>query len=156
MWLVALGVTACGGSSGARGTTRLTASIHPIGAGPFGQPTVAQENCVRQHLGMPSFTGPISTLAASRSFGNPKYVAMLNGCGIHFVHGAGLGAPLSVNEVRLLHGYIVCVARNGYKLPTPNTSGNAPVFPAGTDRVRRYKVAARGCVSLADLRVAAP
>ena len=44
--------------------------------------------------------------------------------------------------------WITCVARNGYKLPTPNTSGTGTVFPAAIQRNYKYRAAAEHCVSI--------
>ena len=58
--------------------------------------------------------------------------------------------PLSATAITILHAYTACIAKHGYQLPTPNTSGNGPVFPAGTDRIRGYRTAAKSCTSISD------
>jgi hypothetical protein len=57
---------------------------------------------------------------------------------------------LKVLRVRLkfIPAWITCIARNGYKLPTPNTSGSGAVFPAAIQRNSKYRIAAEHCVSI--------
>ena len=51
-------------------------------------------------------------------------------------------------ELEFLPAWIACIARNGYKLPTPNTSGMGPVFPAAIQRNSTYRAAAERCMSI--------
>jgi hypothetical protein len=50
--------------------------------------------------------------------------------------------------LKFLPAWISCIARNGYKLPTPNTSGIGPVFPAALQRDDKYRAAAKHCESI--------
>lgn len=47
-----------------------------------------------------------------------------------------------------LPAWVACIAKHGYKLRTPSTSGNGPVFPAGTERISAYRTAAEHCQSI--------
>ena len=64
------------------------------------------------------------------------------------------GLPRSVRleirraELTFLPAWIACVARNGYKLPTPNTSGTGPAFPLAIQRNSKYRAAAEHCMSI--------
>jgi hypothetical protein len=64
------------------------------------------------------------------------------------------GLPNSVRfevrrvELKFVPAWISCVARNGYKLPTPNTSGTGPEFPIAIQRNSTYRAAAERCVSI--------
>jgi len=74
--------------------------------------------------------------------------------GVTFYPRFGCGLPRSVrvkflNVTRkFLPGWIACVARNGYRLPTPNTSGGGTVFPTAIQRNSKYRAAAKHCVSI--------
>jgi hypothetical protein len=48
----------------------------------------------------------------------------------------------------VLGSRFVTYRQNGYRLPTPNTFGKGPVFPPSTQTDRRYRSAARNCVSI--------
>ena len=61
---------------------------------------------------------------------------------------SGLRARVLKIRLRFLPAWISCIARNGYKLPTPDTTGKGPVFPAGTDRIGKYRAAALHCMSI--------
>ena len=51
-------------------------------------------------------------------------------------------------RLKFLPAWISCIARNGYKLPTPNTSGRGTVFPTAIQRNHKYRAAAEHCVSI--------
>jgi hypothetical protein len=125
---VAITVGGCGGSSSSNRSTASTT-------------LAAYRSCLQKH-GVRSLRagGRFGTIASR--INNPKYTAVLKDCG------TPRRGRLSAKSITILHEYIACVAKHGYKLPEPNTSGNGPVFPAGTDRVRRYRTAAASCVSL--------
>jgi hypothetical protein len=138
MAIVAIAVaTSVGGCGGSSSSNRFTASTT----------LAAYRSCLQKH-GVRSLGagGRFGTIASR--INNPKYRAVFKDCG------SPRRGRLSARSIRILHEYIACVAKHGYKLPEPNTSGNGPVFPAGTDRVRRYRTAAASCVSLtrAELR----
>lgn len=152
----ALGVAACGGSSSTNNSTAPTTFAYKLqrrlaaeqrGAAGFGRPPATYPSCLEKHGVLPLNAGGSFDTLASR-IDNPKYTTVLKDCGADFAHGAASGHPLSTTTVKILHAYIACVAKNGYKLPTPNTSGKGPVFPAGTDRIRKYRAAATNCVSI--------
>ena len=42
------------------------------------------------------------------------------------------------------------MAKHGYKLPKPNTSGNGPIFPKSIESNKKFEAAAKACQS--DLR----
>lgn len=60
--------------------------------------------------------------------GGSKFRAALSKCGINFGGGRRRSAFTTAAGKRALASFVACVARNGYKLPPPNTSGNGPVF----------------------------
>jgi len=60
----------------------------------------------------------------------------------------GVERRLLKNGLKFLPAWIACIAKHGYKLPTPNTSGKGPVFPAGTERISAYRTAAEHCQSI--------
>jgi hypothetical protein len=64
-----------------------------------------------------------------------------------FADGGGVLGSRFVAYRRCLEQH-ACVAKNGYRLPTPNTSGRGPVFPPSIQTDRRYRSAARNCVSI--------
>ena len=74
--------------------------------------------------------------------------------GVLFYARSGSGLPRRVRlEIRrvmlkLLPAWIACIASNGYKLPTPNTSGTGPVFPAAIQWNGKYRAAAKHCESI--------
>jgi hypothetical protein len=75
-------------------------------------------------------------LGAGRRFGtvasrirNPRFAAAQQECAADIPHGGLFGYPFSKTTIEVLDAYVACVAKNGYRLPTPNTSGNGPVFP---------------------------
>lgn len=125
---VAMSVGGCGGSSSSNRSTASTT-------------LAAYRSCLQKHGVRPLGAGGRFGTIASR-INNPKYSAVLKDCG------TPRRGRLSAKSITILHEYIACVAKHGYKLPEPNTSGNGPVFPAGTDRVHRYRTAAASCVSL--------
>jgi hypothetical protein len=104
---------------------------------------------------LPLGAGGLFGTLASRIH-NPRFAAVLKECGPDFPRGAGFGHPFSKTAIKVLAAYVACVAKNGYRLPTPNTSGKGPVFPAGTDRILKYRAAARNCVSIVQSGPAPP
>lgn len=124
---VALSVGACGGSS-STGHSAASATL------------AAYRSCLERH---DVRAGGGSGTLASRIH-NADYRTVLKDCG------RPPRLPLSATAITILHAYTTCIAEHGYKLPTPNTSGNGPVFPAGTDRIRGYRTAAKSCISISD------
>jgi hypothetical protein len=112
-------------------------------------------SCLEKHGALPLPGGGSFPTLASR-IKNPKFAAVLKDCGADVPHDLGFGRPFPTPAVRTLDAYVACVARNGYKLPTPNTSGKGPVFPAGTDRISKYQAAAENCVSIVEWRTSGP
>jgi hypothetical protein len=111
----------------------------------FARRVDADRSCLKRHSVRPFGAGGRFPTLASR-IDNPAYAAVLRDCPVDF--GAGLGHPLSRTARKIIHAYVVCVAEHGYKLPVPNTSGNGPVFRAGTERILRYHTTARDCGSI--------
>jgi len=74
--------------------------------------------------------------------------------GVTFYPRFGCGLPRRVRlrflrvTLKFLPAWIACVARNGYKLPTPNTSARATVFPAAIQRNDKYRAAAEHCIAI--------
>ena len=161
-----LGISACGGSSSTNRSTTNSANA-VVAGGPSaadrtclkktGHPSALAaliscrgadvRHCLAQHDALPFRMGGAFPTLASR-INNPKYAAVLKDCGADLPQPLGFGQPLPRPAVKTIDVYVACVARNGYKLPTPNISGKGPVFPAGTDRISEYRVAAKNCVSI--------
>jgi hypothetical protein len=126
--VMAVGVAACGGTSAThRSTTPVTFATY--------------RTCLKEHGVGPLFAGGRFDTLASR-IGNPRYTAVVKECGV------ARRPPLSAQTTALLGSYTACVARHGYRLPAPDTTGRGPVFPAGTDQIARYRTAAAGCASI--------
>jgi hypothetical protein len=69
------------------------------------------------------------------------------------VAACGRSSPKSTSVASTTPAYVACVAENGYELPAPNTSGKGAVFPAPTQHDSQYRMAAKNCVSILQLRV---
>jgi hypothetical protein len=132
MAILAVGVamTACGGSSSSH-HSRTPVTL------------AAYQSCLEEHGVRPLGTGGRFSTLASR-INDPAYTAALKDCD------APLKPSLSRKTIKILHAYIACIAKHGYKLPTPNISGNGPLFPAGTERIHAYRTAAASCTSIAS------
>ena len=104
------------------------------------------------------------TLAVCISNSTPSSIASRVACqseaqrscpkGVTFTPRFGCGLPRSV-RLKFLHvtleflpAWIACIARHGYQLPTPNTSGRGTVFPSAIERNGKYRAAAKHCVSI--------
>jgi hypothetical protein len=120
-----LGVAACGGSSPRAGAPSSRAAYYR---------SCLERHGVRIHAG--------ATLA-SRIAQQAKSTPIMKDC-----LDATLRQPLSRTTIKLISAYVSCVSEHGYHLPTPNTSGKGPVFPPGTDRIRKYRAAATSCVPI--------
>lgn len=88
-------------------------------------------------------------------FNNPKFQAAAKKCGLTFNRG-GNGAgrrfdPTSNPQFKKsLEKFVACVRKNGYDLPSPNLSGNGPVFAASKVNRKdpKFVKAAQKCQSL--------
>ena len=83
---------------------------------------------------------------AARFANNPKLAAAFQACGGRvgggrFRGGAGLG------RTRITQ-FVACVRKNGFNLPTPNFSGNGPVFPANLRTNAKFLAASQACASI--------
>jgi hypothetical protein len=56
-----------------------------------------------------------------------KFRAAMQKCGLNFRGRRGRFFSTAAGK-RALNAFVACVKKNGYALPTPNTSGNGPVF----------------------------
>jgi hypothetical protein len=170
----AFGVAACGGSSSTSSGTATAASARAFGSATAavsgclettGDPSTLAalvgcrgadvRSCLEKHGALPLSAGGSFPTFASR-IKNPKFAAVLKDCGADVPHDLGFGQAFPTPAVRTLDAYVACVARSGYKLPMPNTSGKGPVFPAGTDRISKYRAAAENCVSIIESRTSGP
>lgn len=90
--------------------------------------------------------------------GNSKFAQAFKACGGKFGAGrfrAGGGRGFRPHFTSaILTKFASCVDRHGYKLPTPNTSGNGPIFPRSIESNKKFQAAAKSCASL--LRPSAP
>ena len=78
-------------------------------------------------------------------FNNPKFQAALKACG----GGQFQRRRFTPNKAAVTK-FVACVKQHGYDLPTPNFSGNGPIFPAKIEQDKKFQTAARACA--ADLR----
>ena len=162
MLAAVLVITACGGS--ATPSARLSTAR---GVSGFTSQEVAARACLDRHAALPVTRAvrPGHTLASlirqEAGTGAPLTNA-LRVCGVGSAGGPSLAEVLLAPKRLLdyLDGWIACIAKHGYNLPRPNTSGHGPVFPSGIDRISQYRAAATHCVAierheLSALRLAA-
>ena len=98
--------------------------------------------------------GPGAGAGASGPPGAPKgapsskFRAAFKACGADFGGGrfrrGGAGAQPTATA---LAKFTACVAKHGYKLPKPNTSGNGPIFPKSIESNKQFEAAAKVCQS---------
>jgi hypothetical protein len=80
-----------------------------------------------------------------------KFRAAFKACGATFGGGRfSRGAAGARPTVAGLAKYTACVAKHGYTLPKPNTSGNGPIFPKRIESNKKFQAASKICQS--DLR----
>jgi hypothetical protein len=90
-----------------------------------------------------------SRIRQSRDSG-ADFTAAVKSCGVGSAHAPSFVEVLLPPKtlIRYLDRWTACIAKNGYELAPPNTSGEGPVFPVGTDRISGYRAAATHCVSI--------
>jgi hypothetical protein len=144
---VALG--ACGGGGG--GSNNSSTTTNPAG-GPQRFTLTADQRACMEKNGAPAPSGPPAGGAttqtgpppgatgtpppgAVRRIGNPqdfaKVQAAAKKCGVSLPQGGPQGGPPDVNSAQYqasVKDYATCMSDNGYAMPTPNFSGNGPVF----------------------------
>jgi hypothetical protein len=80
-----------------------------------------------------------------RAGGNSsKFRAAFKACGADFRAGGRRGGFNRQN----IQKYVTCVRQHGYNLPSPNFSGNGPVFPANIRTNKMFQSASKACQSL--------
>jgi hypothetical protein len=126
----AVGVAARGGSSSSNAQT----SAHAHGRGGFSSREVAVRGCLEKHGVLPvsrDLFGAGDTLA-SRIRQSRNFTALVMSCGVGSAHSPSFVEVLLPPKtlIKYLDSWTACVARNGYKLPPPNTSGEGPAFPS--------------------------
>ena len=147
-----LGVAACGGSSSTNAQTAGSAR----GVGGFTSREVAARDCLDKHGVLPARPrGPFSagdTLASRirQRRDSPNLMAAFRACGVGSAQGPSLDEVLLPGKtlMKYVDAWTACIARNGYRLPPPNTSGEGPVFPVGIARISKYRAAATHCLSI--------
>ena len=176
--VLALGglIAACGSSSSTT-TSSTTASAAAGGAGgaPNASRRAALVACLKQHGvtlparppgagggtppgpgapgGSGTSTGTTGTgTAPRRGFlgggglaANPNLRAAFQACGARLRFGGGRRFRLSRTAITK---YVTCVRQHGYNLPSPNFSGNGPVFPSNIRSNAKFQAASRACQSL--------
>lgn len=147
-----LGVAACGGSS----STDVQTSAYARGVGGFSSSEVAARGCLEKHgiLLLPRDLFRAGDTLASRirqsRDSGADFTAAVKSCGVGSAHDPSFVEVLLPPKtlIKYLDRWTACIAKNGYKLPPPNTCGEGPAFPVGTDRISRYRAAATHCVSI--------
>ncbi len=90
--------------------------------------------------------GPGSSAAAGGGTfqANPKLRAAIQACG-----GGNFrrGRRFQISHAAI-NNYVACVRKRGYDLPSPNFSGQGPVFPAGIRTNPKFQAASKPCQSL--------
>jgi hypothetical protein len=86
--------------------------------------------------------------AGGRFANNPKLRAAFQACGGGTAAGGRRFAPNHASVTK----FVACVKQHGYNLPSPNFSGNGPIFPASIEKNTKFQAAAKSCQ--ADLRPA--
>jgi hypothetical protein len=76
--------------------------------------------------------------------GSSKFRAALKACGANLPAGR---RPAQFSRQRI-QKYVTCVHQHGYDLPTPNLSGNGPVFPSKIRSNAKFQAASKACQSL--------
>jgi hypothetical protein len=88
---------------------------------------------------------------ASRLGSNPKLAAAFKACGgaafANRFSPAQLAARRAAREAAV-KSFVSCVAKHGYKLPTPSFTPGKPVFPASLATNKQFRAAAAPCTSL--------
>jgi hypothetical protein len=145
--LATIVLTACGSSSSSTTTSTGTTATGTASAGSAQQRAAIQACLKKAGISIPSRpAGSTSTTprtsSTPRSGGlfrsgggalasNPKVRAALQKCGLSFGRRrAGSSQVSNPAYQRSVNNYVACVRKNGYNLPTPNFSGNGPVFNA--------------------------
>ncbi|MHB8690698.1 MAG: hypothetical protein ACYDHH_05580 [Solirubrobacteraceae bacterium] len=166
-----------GGATGAAGSARRTQLVAclrqhgvtlPAGAGRFGR-RGATGGGGAVPPGVPGGPGPgagggggaAGLFGGGGGFGgggivarlqsNPKFAAAVKACG-----GAAFARRFSPAQLAALQArrqasvksFVSCVAKHGYKLPTPTFTPGKPVFPASLATNKRFTAAAAPCTSL--------
>lgn len=86
---------------------------------------------------------------SQRGSSGADFIAAVRACGVGSPGGPSFAEVMLPPRtlVQYLDAWSACIAKNGYKLPTPNTTGQGPVFPIVTERISKYRAAATHCVS---------
>jgi hypothetical protein len=79
-----------------------------------------------------------------------ELTAAVKSCGIGSAHDPSFFEVLLPPRtlIKYIDRWTACITRSSYRLPLPNTSGEGPVYPVGTDRIARYRAAATHCVPI--------
>ncbi len=79
---------------------------------------------------------------------DPKLRAAFQACGAKFgFRGGGQGFRGRLSRTAVTK-YVTCVRQHGYNLPSPNFSGQGPIFPANIRTNKKFQTASRACQSL--------
>ncbi len=154
---IAVGLSACGGGSSSNASNDNTSTT--ANAGPGGlQLTDDQRSCVEGKGvtiprpgsgGQPPSGGPPAGGANGQDFQTLQQA--FKDCGVSIPNGPQGGGNFDPSAMRKqISQYAACVRQNGYDLPSPNTSGNGPVFDSSkvNQNDPKFKAASAKCQNL--------
>lgn len=79
---------------------------------------------------------------------SPKMQAAFKACGANFGFRGGGGAFRGRISHTAITSFVTCVNQHGYKLPSPNFSGNGPIFPRNIETNKQFQAASKACQHL--------
>jgi hypothetical protein len=171
-------LAACGSSSGSSKSTSSTtavASASTSGAAAGGGANSARRaqlvSCLKAHgvtlpsrpAGAPPAGGGTGTgtgtgtstkrrgflFGGGRANITPAMRAAFQACGARFGPGAGGGAFRGRISHTAINNFVACVKKNGYpQMPSPNFSGNGPIFHRSVETNAKFQAASRTCSHL--------
>jgi hypothetical protein len=151
---LAVGLSACGGGSSSNASNSSTSTTANAGPGGF-QLTADQRSCIQgKGVTIPSPGSGGQPPSGAPPAGGPngqglqKMQQAFQACGVNLPNAPQGGGNFNPAAMRKqISQYVTCVRQNGYDLPTPNTSGNGPVFDSSkvNQNDPKFKAASAKC-----------
>ncbi len=164
---IAAALAACGSSKTSSTTAAAGSTTASASSGGFAARRAALVACLKQH----GVTLPNRPPGAGRGFGNggppngappnggpgrgfffgggrrlnPKMQAAFRACGSRLGFRGRFAGRLSHQTIEK---FVSCVRQHGYNLPSPNFSGQGPVFPPSIRTNAKFQAASRACRSV--------